>query len=264
MEVNPNMKVITVTSVKGGCGKTSSSLALAQVLSQTGSKVLVVDLDPQASSTAHMVVAEDSEYNYDRTIREVLLGEIRLEDILVHPWENVAFAPADLRLQNIEKELADENNPIFILNDILEEVAEDYNYTIIDTSPNTGLMTRSALTTADYVLVPVLLEGWPVLALDLIFQMIEGVRKSQKYIGKNIKRILIAPNFYVDNLVVTRSFHYALRQGYTDYLSETVIHRTTEISQVFAQPQAMLKEDSRPYQEYMNLVNELLEGQKDV
>jgi chromosome partitioning protein len=129
MEVNPNMKVITVTSVKGGCGKTSSSLALAQVLSQTGSKVLVVDLDPQASSTAHMVVAEDSEYNYDRTIREVLLGEIRLEDILVHPWENVAFAPADLRLQNIEKELADENNPIFILNDILEEVAEDYTIT---------------------------------------------------------------------------------------------------------------------------------------
>ena len=102
------------------------------------------------------------------------------------------------------------------------------------------------------------------MALDLIFQMIEGVRKSQKYIGKNIERILIAPNFYVDNLVVTRSFHYALRQGYTDYLAETVIHRTTEISQVFARPLAQLKEDSRPYQEYINLVNELLEGQKDV
>ncbi|MDC7246845.1 MAG: AAA family ATPase [Sphaerochaetaceae bacterium] len=258
------MKTIAVTSVKGGCGKTSSSVALAQVLSQTGSKVLLVDLDPQASATAHMVVEENPEYDYERTIREVLLGEIKLEDILIHPWEKVAFAPADLRLQNIEVELASENNPIFLLNDILEEVVHEYDYTIIDTSPNTGLMTRSALTAADYVLCPVLLEGWPVLALDLIFQMIEGVRKSQKYIGKNIERILIAPNFYVDNLVVTRSFHYALRQGYTDYLSETVIHRTTEISQVFAQPQAKLKEGSRPYQEYLNLVNELLEGQKDV
>ncbi len=131
-----NMKVITVPSVKGGCGKTSSSVALAQVLSQTGSKVLLIDLDPQASATQHMVVDEDSEYNYDRTIREVLLGEIKLEDILIHPWEKVAFAPADLRLQNIEVELASENNPIFILNVILEEVAEDYDYTIIDTSPS--------------------------------------------------------------------------------------------------------------------------------
>ena len=258
------MKTIAVTSVKGGCGKTSSSLAMAQVLSQTGSKVLLVDLDPQGSCSSHLLVDDDPEYEYNRTIREVLLGEIKLEDILVHPWENVAFAPADLRLQTIEQSLQLENNPVFLVHDILEEVKEDYDYVCIDTSPNTGLMTRSALTAADYVLCPVLLEGWPVMALDLIFQMIEGVRKSQKYIGKNIERILIAPNFYVDNLVVTRSFHYALRQGYTDYLAETVIHRTTEISQVFAQSLAQLKEDSRPYQEYINLVNELLEGQKDV
>ncbi len=257
------MKTIATVSVKGGCGKTSTSLALAQVLSQTGSKVLLIDLDPQASATQHMVVDEDPEYNYDRTIREVLLGEAYLKDILVHPWENVAFAPADLRLQNIEVELASENNPIFILNDVLEEVASEYDYAIIDTSPNTGLMTRSALTAADYVICPVLLEGWPVMALDLAFSLIEGVRRSQRYIGKNIERILIAPNFYVDNLVVTRSFHYALRQGYTDYLADTVIHRTTEISQVFAQPQAQLKQDSKPYQEYLNLVNELLEGQTD-
>ena len=79
------MKTIAVTSVKGGCGKTSSSVALAQVLSQTGSKVLLVDLDPQASATAHMLVEDNPEYEYNRTIREVLLGEIKLEDILVHP-----------------------------------------------------------------------------------------------------------------------------------------------------------------------------------
>jgi len=61
-----------------------------------------------------------------------------------------------------------ENNPIFLLHDILEEVKDDF----------------------DYEVVPVLLEG---------------VRKSQKNIGKNIEGILISSNFYVENLVVTRS-----------------------------------------------------------
>ncbi len=258
------MKVITVCNVKGGCGKTASSLALTQVLSQTGSKVLLIDLDPQASATQHMVEETNPEFDYDRTIREVLLGEMILQDTLIHPWEDVAFAPADLRLQNIEKELADENNPIFILNDILEEVSENYDYVVIDTSPNTGLMTRFALIAADYVFIPVLLESWPVLALDLIFSLIEGAKKSQKYIGKSIERILICPNFYVDNLIVTNSFHFALRQGYTEYLSKGVLHRTTEISKIFAQPLAQLKKDSRPYAEFLNIVNELLKGQKDV
>ena len=258
------MKVITVCSVKGGCGKTSTSLALTQILSQTGSKVLLLDLDPQASSTSHLVVETNPEFDFDKTIREVLVGELKLEDILIHPWDDVAFAPSDLRMQTIEQSLLQENNAIFCIHDILEEVQDDFDYVVIDTAPSTGLMTRAALTAADYVLVPILLEGWPVMALDIVFSLIAGAKKSQKYIGKNIERILIAPNFYVENLIVTNSFHYALKQGYSDYLSNSVIHRTTEISKIYAQALAQLKEGSRPYQEYLNLINELLEGQKDV
>lgn len=254
------MKIITVASVKGGAGKSTTALSLATVLSRD-SKILILDLDPQGSSSAHLIEETDSEYSFDNTIREVLLGEKELNDILIHPWVNVSFAPADLRLSSIDQDLSQENNAIFLLNDILENVKDDYDYVVIDTSPNTGLATRMALTAADFVVIPVQLEGWPVLALDLVFNLIEGAKKSQKYIGKTMDKVLVCPNFYVENLVVTKSFHYALRQGYTSYLSETVIHKATLISQVYSQKRAQLKEDSKPFQEYLNLLNELLEVQ---
>ena len=179
------MKVITVCSVKGGCGKTASSLALTQILSQIGSKVLLLDLDPQSSATSHLLVDTNPEFDFDKTIREVLLGELKLEDILIHPWENVAFAPSDLRMQTIEQNLLQENNAIFKVHDILDEVKDDFDYVVIDTSPNTGLITRAALTAADYVMIPVLLEGWPVMALDIVFSLLEGAKKSQRVYQQN-------------------------------------------------------------------------------
>jgi chromosome partitioning protein len=252
------MEIITVASVKGGAGKSTSALSIAQVLAESDKKVLFVDLDPQGSSTQHATNPPEVLFDEDCTIREILKGEINIRQATFTPWENTAFIPADLRLQNIEKDVADENNPIFILHDALSEVEDDYDFALLDTSPNTGLLTRSALATADYIFIPVILESWPVLALDIVFQLIDGAKKSQRYINKGIRRVLLAPSFYEENRVVTRSFHYALKQGYTNYLSEYVIHRSADIAKTFSEPLSRLPSSTRAYQEYHDITAELI------
>jgi hypothetical protein len=126
------MKIITVHSAKGGVGKTTSALSISSLLAELDDRVLLIDLDPQAAATSHLS-KDDPNYDWDKTIRQVLLGDVDIRDAILHPFENFDFIPSQLRLQNIEKELADENNPLFILSDLLESIEDEYDFIIFDT-----------------------------------------------------------------------------------------------------------------------------------
>ena len=252
------MKIITVHSAKGGVGKTTTALSISSLLAELGDRVLLIDLDPQAAATKHLT-KDDPNSDWDKTIRQVLLGELDIRDAILTPYENFDFIPSQLRLINIEKELADENNPLFILSDLLESVEDDYDFIIFDTPPFQGLTTRSAMVSSDYILIPVLMEAWPIESLDLSWECLDKIKKAQKYINHEIKKVLILPTFYEERRQLSQAFHYALRQGYTDYLSDNTIHRSVEVGKTYSTPKGRLTEDMRAYQEYLAVINELLQ-----
>ena len=252
------MKVLTITSAKGGVGKSTTALSIASLLAEYGSKVLVIDLDPQAAATSHLVSADDYGYDNDKTIRQVLLGEAELTEALVHPWPNLSFCPSQLRLQNIEKELADATNPIFIIHDLLDQVRGDFDFCVLDTQPNTGLLTKAALAASHHVVIPCLVEAWPIISLEISFECIEKVKEAQKYLSTKIESVHVVPTFYEDRRQLTEAFHFALRQGYSQYLTETIVHRATEIGKTYATPKARLEGSMRAKQEYSQLIDEVL------
>jgi chromosome partitioning protein len=254
------MERIVVHSAKGGVGKSVSSLSIASILASLGDRVLLIDTDPQFASTKHFAF-EAPGYDWDKTIRQVLLREVKLEDVLVSPFENLHIAPAQLKLQFAESELANEPNPVFLIHEMLEEVEDRFDYCVIDTQPNVGVLTQMALTAADRVLLPTLTEAWPIEALEISFQNLEKISLAQKYLGKKIKKTLILPTFYEERRQLSAAFHFSLKQGYTDYLSENVIHRSAEIAKTYSTPMARLDEGSRPYEEYLAVINELLQGE---
>lgn len=249
------MKTITLASAKGGVGKSASAISISYVLSQLGYKVLLIDADPQNAVTRHFVNGYSS---IEKTIRQMLLKEAELGGCLIAAYDGVDFIPSQLRLLNIEKELADENNPLFILHDILQEVDSDYDYCVIDTPPWMGMVTKSALISSEIVVIPTILEKWPVEAIEILFENIEKAIQTQKYLDKTIQKVYLLPTFYEERIVVLQAYLQALKEDYPEYITKTAIHKAADIGRTYSTGGAALDKKSRAYSEYLSLVNEII------
>ncbi len=250
------MKVITLASAKGGVAKSASAISISYVLSQLGYKVLLIDTDPQNAVTRHFV--NDSTQIKHKTLRQLFLKKQYIHDCLIPAYDGVDLLPSQLRLINIEKELVDENNPLFILHDILIEVDNGYDFCVVDTAPWMGLLTKSALVCSNIVIIPTILEKWPVEAIEIMFNNIEKAIQTQKYLNRKIERVFLLPTFFEERVVVLKAYLQALQEDYPEYVTKTVIHKSAEIARTYSIEAATLDKKSRAYNEYLSFVHEIL------
>lgn len=142
------MNTVAVVNQKGGVGKTTVTLGLASAAQAAGARVLVVDLDPQASST--WVLGYDPGA-IERTTAEVLGRGGAAGSILETGWgEGVDLLPASGRLQARESGSASAK-----LRAALDEVSGGYDAVLVDCPPSLGGLTVNALTAADHALMVV-------------------------------------------------------------------------------------------------------------
>ncbi|SAL36402.1 cobyrinic acid a,c-diamide synthase [Caballeronia choica] len=162
-------RVVLVANFKGGSTKTTTSMCLAQGLTLRGRKVLVVDLDPQASLSelcgiyAEKEVDEDSTvlpYIYDQSIEGGLSSVIKSTY-----WDGLDVIPAHPSLFGAEFHLPAmmKVKPTFkfwaILRQGLEPLRKQYDYIILDTAPSLSYLTLNALMAADSMVMPLVPES---------------------------------------------------------------------------------------------------------
>lgn len=142
------MNTVAVVNQKGGVGKTTVTLGLAAAAQAAGARVLVVDLDPQASST--WVLGHDPAA-VERSSAEVLGKGAAAKAVVASGWgDGVDLLPAASRLQAKES-----TNGTSRLRDALADVAGGYDAVLIDCPPSLGGLTVNALTAADHALMVV-------------------------------------------------------------------------------------------------------------
>lgn len=180
------MKIISIVNIKGGVGKTVSTVNMAACLGELGKRVLIVDADPQSNATQYLNCYDPEGIStYDVLMDKDLDINTVIKSTEVN---NVDVVPANIKLILCENEIINDTRRSreTRLKKVLEDLKE-YDYVIIDCPPSLSVITTNALVASNYVLVPIkidkfALDGFGYL-LDTIDQISDEFNPDLEFLG---------------------------------------------------------------------------------
>lgn len=169
------MHTIAIINQKGGVGKTTTAVNLSAALAQSGRRVGLIDLDPQAHASLHLGFGPHRggiPSTYDLLTSGCGLGEL---------WQqhepNLSVASAHLDLAAAEVELAGVVGRELILRDALVGAADQFDFVLVDCPPSLGILTLNALCAVDDVFLPLQPHFLALHGLSKLIQTIDLVRR---------------------------------------------------------------------------------------
>jgi len=168
------MRTIAVLNQKGGVGKTTTVANIAAALAAMGSKVIAIDLDPQAHLTIHLGFEPQS---IAAGSYKVLTQSAKVEQEILLCRLNLWLLPANINLVGAETELVSVVGREIILREAIEEVGDEFDYCFIDCPPSLGLLTLNALAAAQEVLIPLQPHFLALQGFGKLLQTIELVNR---------------------------------------------------------------------------------------
>ncbi len=174
------MRAIAVINQKGGCGKTTVAVNLAAALRERGRTVLLIDLDPQAhASLAFNIAADEAETTAYDLLKD---PRVKVADAAVKMDERLSIVPSSPVLSAIEQELAAKPGRESRLLAKLTRSAGDYDFIVIDSPPNIGLLTFNALMASSEVIIPVDPSYFSVQGLEKLRETLELLERETKHV----------------------------------------------------------------------------------
>ncbi|MGF7102209.1 ParA family protein [Borreliella kurtenbachii] len=172
---NKKPKIITIASIKGGVGKSTSSIIFATLLAQKY-KVLLIDLDTQASTTSYFCKKLENQKIdlVNKNIYRVLKDKLDVNNAIVNIKENLDLIPSYITLHKFSNEFIPHQE--LRLKDSLIFLKQDYDYIVVDTNPSLDFTLSNALITSNCVIVPMTAEKWAIESLDLLEFHIENLK----------------------------------------------------------------------------------------
>jgi chromosome partitioning protein len=166
-------KIISFANQKGGVAKTTTTLNLAVAFSESGHRVLAVDLDPQGNLTMSQGIDPDK---VEGSMYDVLVDHIPIREVIHEREIDIAVASIDLAGAEIamSMQIGRERS----LEKALAAVVDDYDFICIDTPPSLGLLTVNALTASDKVIVPVQCEYLSMRGLVQLQNTMQMIREN--------------------------------------------------------------------------------------
>lgn len=171
------MKTIAIINMKGGCAKTTTTVNMAHILAKDyGKKVLVIDNDKQGNLSKACGV-----WSYNNlSLADILTGKAWIPEVIQttqNPLLNAVPANMHLLTANLMVIKDEEREQVTILKNQLEEVADAYDYCIIDCPPDINISVINALVAADEVIIPIKIDGYSFDGMDELEEQINNAKQ---------------------------------------------------------------------------------------
>jgi chromosome partitioning protein len=255
-------RIIAIANQKGGVGKTTTAINLAASLALSEQRTLLIDCDPQGNTTSGIGFPKDPAR---RTLYNALILNDPLEKIILKTQiDGLELIPADKNLVGAEVELVAAENREYQLKRVLPQVADNYDYVIMDCPPALGLLTLNALTAADSILVPIQCE---YLALEGVSELLDTLMRIRRTLNTSLAIEGIVLTMYDERTTLSKQVASDLRSFFGAQVFESVIPRNVRLAEApsHGKPIHFYDIHSKGAEAYINLAKEVISsGQKRI
>jgi chromosome partitioning protein len=251
-------RIIAIANQKGGVGKTTTAINLAAALVEKGTRVLVVDLDPQGNaSTGLGVEAKDRRL----TTYDLLMEDAPVIDVVRRTaFDRLYLCPANADLSSTDMQLVTNEKRSFLLHDALRHPgieSLDLDVVLIDCPPSLSLLTVNALVAAHSVLVPLQSEFF---ALEGLSQLMLTIREVRATANPRLRIEGVVLTMFDGRNNLSQQVEADARATLGDLVFQTVIPRNVRVSEApsFALPVLSYDSMSRGAVAYRDLAAEII------
>jgi len=239
--------IISIVNNKGGVGKTTTTVNLANALARKKKKVWVIDKDPQANATSKLI-----NWQIEKSLYEMLMPDNDLQSIALSEYiyptkcNNVDITPNEAETAGLEADIylnlrTVDKDILFKFKKIVREYASsNYDYTLIDCPPNMGSFVLAALFASDAVIVPILASSADSVAgLNKAIALIQRVSEEQ---NKDLRLLRLLINGYHKGRVIDNTVLGEVNKHFRDdQVFKTIIPNNTHIAQAEAMSKTVLQ-----------------------
>jgi len=244
--------VIALLNHKGGVGKTTSTVNIAAGLHASGKRILLIDIDPQANLTLHLL--GDAEDKYPKNIYGALKSEYPLQAYSVKDGLDMVVSTLDLCAAELE--LLSKPGRDFFLRELISPYLSDYDYIFIDCPPSLGVLTINALAASKYLIIPAECSAFALKGMTKLFTVINEVKY---YLNKDLVSFKILITKYDSRKTIQRQIASLIQSTYKDAFTTTIRSNVT-LEEASMQQRSVFDVDPKSAGaiDYMNVCNEII------
>ena len=245
--------MIAVANQKGGVAKTTSVHTLGNALVEQGSRVLLIDLDPQACLTFSNGLDPET---LELSMHDVMLGRAPANEAIVRVGD-LDLLPSTIDLAGAELHLLSRTGREYVLRRALQDIAPNYDVVLIDCPPSLGILTINGLTAAGEVLIPLQCE---TLGHRGVGQLLETIADVRSYTNATLGVRGVIATMFDSRTKLAQEMLTSVRENYDLTVLEPPVPKSVKVAEAPGRGRSVLSHapSSKAASAYRSLAEQLV------